>query len=677
MPQREHREIVDGRNRLAYHIIVAIIAFALTALFRLGGMPLNHAAAAAAFTFLFVVMIIGPVMRLWWRPYLRKLPHGIPFRWRGEFGVWFTVLSVFHALLVWHGREWEILPMRHGDLIGLIAVAWAIGLASTSSGKAMKLLGIKQWKWFQATGAYVIFYLVAAHTLYHAWLRPPFAPGFVGYLYAVMLLIVIVLQVSTFVRTVLEAKKVRLKASARAALKALIIAPFAGLGLFAILAPSPGERVLRVHEWLPEDLVIDLNVQTAFNDEEIFFRFNWDQPQPGGWYHDMLVFKDGEWRRFADPDPWVAKGRSGFYEDRLSFKIDDGSVAGFANFAGWLTQHRGVRTMLREASREDIEAHPWLGKELGRTDVRKYIPQSREGEWWEGPWDKIRPPEELEQLKADGVFIDLAMWRAHRSNALGYGSDHWILEYRHVDEGRSSYSGQRWDPQTGPEYMFDPGIVSGGALDVNRIYEDPEYYRQDLFYEDREEWLGTEEPYFLHEDFMVPFDPEVAQWEGAAIPFRTLHNPEESAGAWRAKGLWRGGQWTVDMSRVLHTGFGDDKQFRRGGVYTWSPAVHHGAGERWHWVAYPYELGLGLSAEETGIEARRYVEAVYVEGDEPDWDEVPVKTIPLIYPGVVDWTWLTSERHLGYEQVRTDAMSMWDWHDGDPEELAELFLMLK
>ncbi len=677
MLQREPREIVDGRNRLAYHIIVAIIACILTALFWSSEMTLNQATAAAAFVCLFVVMIIGPMMRLWWRPYLRKLPHGIPFRWRGEFGVWFTVLSILHALLVWDGRDWEILPLRHGDLMGLIALAWALGLALTSSGKAMKLLGIRQWKWLQATGAYVIFYLVAAHTLYHAWLRPAFAPAFVGYMYAGMLLIVVVFHISTFTKMVLDAKRIRLKASTRTAIKTLIVAGFAGLALLAWLAPEPEERVLRVHEWLPDDLVIDLDVQTAFNEEEIFFRFTWDQPNPGGWYHDMLVFHDGEWRRFSDPDPWMVEGRSGFYEDRLSFKLDDGSVKGFANFAGWLTQHDGVRTMLHEADREDIEAHPWLGEKLGRTDIRKYIPQSREGEWWEGPWDRIRPPEELEQLKADGVFIDLPMWRAHRSNALEYGTDHWILEYRHVDEGRGTYGGQSWDAHEGPEYMFDPEIVSGGALDVNKIYEDPEYYRQDLFYDEREDWLGDEEPYFLHEDFMVPFDPDIAEWEGAAIPRRTLRTPEGSAAAWRARGVWRDGQWIVDMWRELDTGHDDDKQFVPGGIYTWSPAVHHGSGERWHWVGYPYKLGLGISAEEAGIEAQRYVEAVHIEDAEPDWDAIPVRGIPLIYPGVVSWTWLASERHMGHKHVRADTMSMWDWHDDDPEDLAELFLMLK
>ncbi len=677
MPQRQHREIIDGRNRLSYHIAVGILACALTALFWVGDMTLNQATAAAAFVLLFLVMTIGPAMRLWWKPYLRKLPYGIPHRWRGELGIWFAVLAAAHTLLVWHGRDWQVLPLRHSDLVGLIALVWALALAATSSGKAIRFLGIGPWKWLQATGAYVIFYLVVVHTVYHAWLRPRIDPGIVGYIYAAGMLFVIVLQLTTYVKFVLDAKDIRLRTSTKALLTAIIGAGFGGLGVWAWLAPDSDERLLRVHEWMPEELVIDLQVQTAFNDDEIYFRFQWEQPDPGGWYHDMLVFQDGQWRRFSQPDPWVAEGRSGFYEDRLSFKLDDGSVKGFTNFAGWLTQHVGVRTMPGEASREEVEAHPWLGQTLGRTDVRKYLPQSREGHWWEGPWDKVLPPEELEQLKADGVFLDLVMWRAHRSNALEYGTDHWILDYRHVDEGTITYRAQSWDAAAGPEYMFDPEVVRRGALDVNKIYDDPLHYRQDLFYRDREQWLGREEPYFLQEDFTVPFDPEVAQWEGAAIPYRVLRTPEGSAGAWRARGIWKDGQWTVEMWRKLETGYSDDKQLRPGGLYTWSPAVHHGSGERWHWVGYPYRLGLGMSAEDAGIQSRRYVQVVHFEGAAPDWNAVPVKTIPLIYPGIIDWTWLTSESHLGHREVREDALSMWDWHDDDPRKLAELFLMLK
>ncbi len=269
------------------------------------------------------------------------------------------------------------------------------------------------------------------------------------------------------------------------------------------------------------------------------------------------------------------------------------------------------------------------------------------------------------------------IWRAHRSNAIGYATDHWVLDYRHTDQGTSTYRSQSWDEAEGPQYMFDPEVVSRGALDLNKIYENPSNYRQDLFYRDRANWLGEHEPYFLHEDFLVPFDPEIAEWEGAAIPLTVLRMPEGSVGAWQARGVWRDGQWILEMSRKLNTGYDDDKQLQPGGIYTWSPAIHHGANRRWHWVAYPYQLGLGPSAEEAQVEPRRYIQSVRFSGDSPPWDSLPSKTIPLIYPGIIDWTWLTSENHLGYREVREDALSIWDWHDEDPGRLAELFLMLR
>ncbi len=673
--RRVQTEIVDGRNRLAYHGIVAILAVVLTAVFWFGDRTLNQAAAAAAVVSLALVMSIGPLMRLWWRPVFRRLPFGIPFRWRGELGIWFTVLAILHALLVWQGRGWQILPLRHSDLVGLIALGWALVLAATSSGKAMRLLGIQQWKWLQTTGAYVIFYLVLVHTAYHTWLRPGLGPAGMASFYLALFLIVLTLQTMTFVKFVLDAHRIRWNASSQGILLLSLLAlAMATWILLAGTRPTGHQRVQKVHDWLPEKRVVDLQVQAAFNDEEFFFRFQWNQPYPGGWYHDLLVYQEGEWRRFSEANPWVQEGQHGFTEDRLSFKLDDGSVQGFANFGGWLTQHQGVRGLPGAADRAAIETHPWFGQTLGRSDMRKYLPQSRQGEWWEGAWDQVLPPDELERLKAEGVFLDLVIWRAHRSNPVEAATDHWILDYRHTDEGTTSYRSQAWDPVEGPQYMFDPEIIARGALDMQRITADPAAYRQDVFFSEREQWLGEAEPYFLHEDFLVPFDPTVAQWEGAAIPRSILRPPAGSAGAWRARGFWRNGIWTVEMWRQRDTDSPDDKSLQTGRLYTWSPAVHHGCNQRWHWVAFPYQLGLGMTAEEAGVEPRRYLQAVRISDESPDWQTLPSQTIPLIYPGMIDWTWLTSERHLGYREVRRDAVSLWDGHDQTPAELADFFL---
>ena len=422
-------------------------------------------------------------------------------------------------------------------------------------------------------------------------------------------------------------------------------------------------------DWVPKQILKNLNVQIAYNDDDIFWRFNWEQPDAGGWYHDYIVYEDGEWTRYSSPDPWVADGdhadHIGFYEDRVTFLLDDGSVQGFENFGGWLTVHMGTRDLPGEATDGEVEQHPHLGDDfLGRNDVRKFIPQSRTGEWWESPWDDIRPQEELDEMLENGEFVELAMFRSHRSAPMKYGTDHHVLDYRHGDDGQDTFDTQDWDEENGPEYMYDPDVVEDGALDIEGLQNAT--YPHDTFFDEQDEWLGEEDPYYIHEDWLVEFDPDVAEWEGAAIPRRPLREPEGSAGDYRVNSRWEDGEWTVDMWRALDTGHVDNKVLEPGEVYDWMPAVHHGFNSRWHWVAYPYKLGLG---EGTDADFR----AVRFQGDEPDWDDIETYTIPLIYPGQVDWTWLVSPEHRGYIPTRNDEMSIWDVHE-NPRRMAAMVL---
>ena len=453
------------------------------------------------------------------------------------------------------------------------------------------------------------------------------------------------------------------------------------MGLFTGDPDDPDEDDLDYAEieemtldWVPKQILKNLNVQVAFSSESLYFRFNWEQPDPGGWYHDYIVYHEdeGEWVRHASPDPWVAQDdhadHIGFYEDRVTMLIGDGTVQGFENFLGWMTVHMGVRDLPGEATAEEVGDHPHLGDDnLGRSDVRKFIPQSRTGEWWEAPWDDIKPQEELDEMLERGEFIELPMFRSHRAAPMKYGTDHHVLDYRHGDEGRDTFDTQGWDPEDGPEYMYDPEIVADGAVDLDDLNNGR--IPQDLFFEDRDDWLDEHDPYYIHEDWLVPFDPDVAEWDGAAIPRRPLREPEGSAADWRADGRWNDGEWTVVMDRDLDTGHVDNILLEEGGVYDWGPAVHHGFNSRWHWVAYPYKLGLGRGTD-ADVRARRF------DGDEPDWDQVETYTLPLIYPGQADWTWLTSPRHRGYIPTRNAEMSIWDVHE-NPRRMAALLLGLE
>ena len=45
--------------------------------------------------------------------------------------------------------------------------------------------------------------------------------------------------------------------------------------------------------WQPAEMGKHLDTQVAFNPDRVYFRFRWDQPDPGGWIHDMLVYHEG------------------------------------------------------------------------------------------------------------------------------------------------------------------------------------------------------------------------------------------------------------------------------------------------------------------------------------------------------------------------------------------------
>ena len=103
------------------------------------------------------------------------------------------------------------------------------------------------------------------------------------------------------------------------------------------------------------------------------------------------------------------------------------------------------------------------------------------------------------------------------------------------------------------------------------------------------------------------------------------------------------GRWTVEMKRLLDTGSPDDKALRDRRRYAIAFAVHKNAtGSRWHYVSFPYSLGMGTDAQ---LVARRF------EGDRPNWDEIPWTTIPLFYPGQVTWQFLTGSTHAGARGV--------------------------
>ena len=196
--------IIDANNKLLNHIIVALTSSLLIYAIWSSGIGINRSIAGVSFLLLFLTLIIGPIMQLW-RPLLKVLPWDLPWSWRGELGIWFTLLSAVHVFLVLDRRQWEM-NFYLSDIIGLVALFLAFILVATSLNRVIRFLGVESWRWLH-TFAYVVFYLVGLHTINHAFLRPGRPEDWLHWMYPVMMAIVILLQASAFIKTVIYQRK--------------------------------------------------------------------------------------------------------------------------------------------------------------------------------------------------------------------------------------------------------------------------------------------------------------------------------------------------------------------------------------------------------------------------------------------------------------------------------------
>lgn len=218
---------------LKRHGLALAIALILTAFFWLSRMDWDpemrtwRAIGDASWLLLWFSLVVGPAARLW-----KGMKALVP--WRREAGVWFGVLALAHGLLVWNGwARWDVMGFLGyefvpqlgrltrlepgfglSNVIGLIALIWALALTATSADWAINRLGASAWKWLH-TSAYVIFYLVVAHTLYFLFMhytlsfhrQPPPNPNWFQWPFVLMSLSVPILQFAAFFRAVQQSRR--------------------------------------------------------------------------------------------------------------------------------------------------------------------------------------------------------------------------------------------------------------------------------------------------------------------------------------------------------------------------------------------------------------------------------------------------------------------------------------
>jgi len=186
-------EVAPGwlqRHRgLVRQLVVGVAAAALVGLFWRShlqwtpDMRLWKAVGDTALVLLFLSLAMGPAGRL-----SRVAAAALP--WRRAVGVWAAVASLAHGGLVLWGwvqfdlgrlMGYEFIPQLGrtarlepgfglANLMGIVALAWLLVMAATSSDWAVRRLGPAAWKWLHSS-AYVVFYLVALHSAYFLFIH--------------------------------------------------------------------------------------------------------------------------------------------------------------------------------------------------------------------------------------------------------------------------------------------------------------------------------------------------------------------------------------------------------------------------------------------------------------------------------------------------------------------------
>ncbi|MBT3642934.1 hypothetical protein HN604_01950 [archaeon] len=203
---------MDAHNTIRQHFIVGIFSLGLVAILKfLLGNSLTVAFARVSFILLFLILLIGPVMRLK-KSTAPFSPSFAPWSWRGELGIWFTLIALTHFIILLTERSFSSLIHLGGsgyslaNLMGLVALFWTLLLAAASFSKVIAILGLDLWKWLHSL-THAIFYLVSGHFIYFQFFSTygggP-SPDWFGYMAVFMAIIVIWLQLVTLV---LMAKK--------------------------------------------------------------------------------------------------------------------------------------------------------------------------------------------------------------------------------------------------------------------------------------------------------------------------------------------------------------------------------------------------------------------------------------------------------------------------------------
>ena len=179
----------------------------------------NRAFGDMSLVLVCLAVAAGPLTRLW-----PRCVFLIP--WRRECGIYGVLLSLVHTIIIldewiaWdllrlvgfeiHPATGQYVMVQQGfalaNILGLVALAYAVVLAASSNDASVRLFGGAVWKFLQQ-GAYVLWMLILLHTAYFLYIhflhfhRPLPEPNWAQWPFAWLVLTVAALQTAAFVKT--------------------------------------------------------------------------------------------------------------------------------------------------------------------------------------------------------------------------------------------------------------------------------------------------------------------------------------------------------------------------------------------------------------------------------------------------------------------------------------------
>jgi sulfoxide reductase heme-binding subunit YedZ len=177
------------RQRLIYHILLAVGSFGLTVLFirlfpgrdHISGLSIGT--AYAALFLMAATLLLGPLN------VLRKKANPVSFDLRRDFGIWTGIAALVHTAVGLNvhlrGKMWlYFVDTNHhlrkdifgfGNYTGTLAALIFVLLLALSNDIALRELGVERWKSLQRW-AYAVFVLTAAHSIAYQQIETRSAP---------------------------------------------------------------------------------------------------------------------------------------------------------------------------------------------------------------------------------------------------------------------------------------------------------------------------------------------------------------------------------------------------------------------------------------------------------------------------------------------------------------------